>query len=306
VDSGIEWDVQVAAQGEQISPLAIDEGGARFELWTIRQQPLTPYLLDTKYVGSYIPQGWISIRTEDPYATIPRTRADRPFEVVVRVEGMLDDPTAPEAAREVTLQHFAQAYAPGGDGVDIDRNQAVRLAAGRIASNGEHVFQFGLTALPGADRTKLRGEERFTLESLPDGPVPPLPISSQFVQIWPVADAMIEGVSWDQQIRFALPELTFRFNDLYPDSRSWAHVYQGAARLGQTGNAVPGSLVVINDNAPQSRTVTIQDWDDAVPVDGLWTLELLTETPFGTERLAHVSFHVDRTIEVNTTLVDME
>jgi hypothetical protein len=33
--------------------------------------------------------------------------------------------------------------------------------------------------------------------------------------------------------------------------------------------------------------------------DGEWTIELLTETPFGLERLDHVTFTVDRTLQMN-------
>ncbi len=36
--------------------------------------------------------------------------------------------------------------------------------------------------------------------------------------------------------------------------------------------------------------------------DGRWTMEFLTFTPFGADRLAYVSFDPDRTLEVNGSL----
>ena len=71
--TGVQWDVTVASIGEQLSALAIDPGGARFELWTVKDTPLTSYLLDTRYVGTYVPMANVVIRSEDPYSLIPRT-----------------------------------------------------------------------------------------------------------------------------------------------------------------------------------------------------------------------------------------
>lgn len=40
--------------------------------------------------------------------------------------------------------------------------------------------------------------------------------------------------------------------------------------------------------------------------DGVWTMELLTSTPFGIDRLAHVTFTVDRTISVNGSVTTID
>ncbi len=37
--TGVTWDATVAAAGERLSELAIDPGGARFELWTVQTVP---------------------------------------------------------------------------------------------------------------------------------------------------------------------------------------------------------------------------------------------------------------------------
>jgi len=113
---GPDWDVGVAASGAVLSPLAIDPGGARFELWTVKATPLTEYLLDSRYVGTYVPLGNLRVRSEDPYTTIPRTRADRPFYVDVTINGLLSDAGAPDAAKNIKFLRHVQSYGAGGHG----------------------------------------------------------------------------------------------------------------------------------------------------------------------------------------------
>ena len=62
---------------------------------------------------------------------------------------------------------------------------------------------------------------------------------------------------------------------------------------------MPGSALVVTDSVPRDAVLTISDWDDVFTGDGRWTLELLTSTVFGLDRLAYVSFDLDRTIRVN-------
>jgi hypothetical protein len=88
--------------------------------------------------------------------------------------------------------------------------------------------------------------------------------------------------------------VTFQLNDLYPSSTTWAHVYQGAAQIGITGTTLPGSTVSIHGAVPVTRTLTVANYGRVFDADGLWTMELLTKTPFGTDRLAQVSFMVQR------------
>jgi hypothetical protein len=307
VGSGVEWDVQVAPSGEQLSALAIDPGGARFELWTVKNSPLTEYLLDHKLVAAYVPQAYVAITSEDPYTLMPRTRADRPFTVNVDIQGIIDnDPTAPDPAKQVLLRRYVQSYGVKGTGIGIDPSQATMLSEIAISQNGTQTYSYALSSVPGADRAKLRGEERFTVFSLTDYQTPQAQLASRTIQIWPVADGAIAGITNGQNIRFALPPVTITLNDLYPSSRTYAQFYRGDPALGTTGLIVPGSAVVVNETIPQDRVLKLIDWDSAIPEDGRWTIELITETPFGAERLAHVTFDLDRTIEVNGSVTTME
>ena len=121
-----------------------------------------------------------------------------------------------------------------------------------------------------------------------------------------MADGSLSGLTAGQLIRFAMPQITVTLNDLYPSSTTYVQAYQGDAQLGVTGKTIPGSVLVTNDVVPQSRVLTLKDYDAVFDEEGRWTMDILTVTPFGTDRLAHVSFDVARIIKVNSTLTTIE
>lgn len=302
----LEWDISVAQQGSQPSPLPVNPNGARFELHALKSSPLTGYLLDTTYVNSYIPVAEVVITSEDPYSVIPRTRADRPFWVTFTVSGLTFEPEAPDAAKSVKLLRHVQAYPGKGVGDDIDRSLATLHAQGSLSENGPHTLEFALTSIPGANRLKVRGEERFSVFSLEDFGAPEAQLSSKFIQIWPVATSVISGLNPGDKIEGVLPEVTVELEDLYPSSWTYAQVYPGPPQLGTEGKLVPGASVIIDGSIPRDEVITVKKWDHVIREDGQWTLEVITSTPFGLDRLGYLSFEVERTISVrgNVTSVD--
>nr|MCU0753111.1 hypothetical protein [Akkermansiaceae bacterium] len=315
--SNVVWDASasVESEGSQPSELAINPGGGRFELWTVANKtPPVSYLLATAYVGTYVPVASVTIRSEDPYPIIRRTRADRPFFVDYSVSGLLSGATDPDASKAVNLIRHVQSYGVKGTGINIDRTQATLLSQATINTNGDQTLTYAVNSVPGADRSKVRGEERFSIFTFADNRVSggityniaPTQVSSQFIQIWPVADASISGISQNQVFRFAMPAITITLNDLYPSSNTYAQAYKGNAVLGKTGTVIPGSSLVIDDSLPNDRVLVMDNYDQVFDEDGRWTIEILTETPFGIDRLAHVSFEVDRTIQVNGSFTTIE
>jgi len=303
--SGVQWDASVASAGEQRSALAIDPGGARFELWTVKTTPLTSYLLDTRYISAYIPAADVKITTEDPYPVVPRTRADRPFSVEIQISGLLSGSNVPDPSKSVKLLRHVQSYGTGV-GAEIDRSQAILLTQAMVSNNGKLNLEYEVTEIPGSNRSKVRGEERFSIYSLADYQAPESQLGQRYVQIWPVADGRIEGIEPDKVYRHRLPAVNVTVNDLYPDSRTYVQVYPGEPRLGEEGTIIPGSALILNETVPQSRVLTLQGYEAAFQTDGRWTMELLTVTPFGIDRLSHVSFSIRRSIRVNSTLSTME
>lgn len=304
--SGVQWDATVAVNGEQNSMLPLDAGGARFELWTVLSEPLTSYLLDTRFVNAYAPAADVVIRSEDPYHVVPRTRADRPFFVDITVSGLLAGAGDPEASKAVKLLRHVQSYGLGGIGEHLDRSQATLWSQSLLAENGTRTLTYALTSVPSEDLTKVAGEERFSVFSLSDGQSAESQIASRYIQIWPVADAEIAGITQGQKIRFKLPQLTLTLNDLYPESQTYAQVYRGNPQLGVEGTIIPGASLVVSDSIPKSKVLVLSDYDAVFDGDGSWTMEVLTKTPFGIDRLAYVTFEIDRTIAVNGMLSSCE
>lgn len=302
----VEWDVSVSQQGSQLSPLAINPNGARFELWAVKSSPLTSTLVDTTYVQSYVPVSTISITSEDPYSAIPRTRADRPFTVNITVTGLSSDVSAPDAAKSVKLLRHVQAYTGSENGSTINRNNATLYSQGSLSSNGSHTLNISVTSIPGGDRSKVKGEERFSIFSLADYQAPESQLASKFIQIWPVTSISQTGLTEGQVIKGIVPETVISLTDLYPESFTYAQVYPGAPQLGVVGSLVPGASVVVNSSVPQNNTIRLRNWDNSVPTDGIWTLEILTETPFGIDRLGYTTFTVDRSIKVNGSVTSVE
>ena len=308
--TGVQMDLQnlaaISPDGGSLSPLAINPGGAQFQLWTVSSSPLTNYLLDTKYVGSYGITATVAITSQDPYALIPRTRCDRPFYVNITVTGLSSVATDPAAAKSVTLYRYVQSYGTGGTGVGIDRAQATLYSQASLTTAAPATLTYTVTSVPGADRTKVRGEERFSISTLADYQAPASQIASQYIQFWPVADGSITGITQGQVIRNAMPQATLTLNDLYPNSTTYAQVYKGSPALGTVGTVVPGSNLVISDSIPGSRILLLSNYDAVLPSDGLWTMEILTVTPFGTDRLAYLSFTLARTINLNGSFTTIE
>jgi hypothetical protein len=310
----VTWDASdtVDPNGSKLSALAINPGGARFELWTVRSSSttgLTAFPLESCYVGTYIPICDVVIRSEDSSSPTPRTRADRPFYVDVTVSGLLNGATDPEPSKSVKFFQHVQSYGAGGTGVNIDRSQATLLKQSSITTNGVQNLTYLFNSVPGAVRTKVRGEQRYSVFSLEDYQAPESQLASQFIQIWPVADATISGIANNQSIKFSLPPLTLALNDLYPSSTTYAQVYKGNPVLGTKGTIVPGSAVIVSDSIPQNRLLTIGNYDSVFTSDGRWTMEIVTVTPFNNsdpERLTFISFDLDRTINVNTTVTTIE
>jgi len=306
--SGVQFDVSVPAAGQQQSPLEINPTGARFELHTVRTSPLQSYLLDTRYVGSYVPVAEVLITTEDVNSNVPRTRADRPFTVQITTAGLREGPSDPEASKSVKLFRHTQSYGVNGDGEGLDRTQAIIAAQVSIRKNGTETLVYALNGIAGADRSKIRGEERFSVFSVADYQAPSSQLASQTVQIWPVADGAISGITDGQTIEFSTPTITLAFNDIYPNARIWAQVYPGPLRDNVVGTMVPGSWEALNYSTPKNRLFTISNWDSVITANGPWTMELLTSTPLDVNpiRLDSVPFNVDRTITFNGSVTTSE
>lgn len=302
----VYWDVSVASSGERLSPTALTIAGSRYELWTVKSTSgaaPTSYLLDTAFVSAYSPTSEITILTEDTAWTgpVPRTRADRPFTVEVQVDGLLSGATDPASAKSVRLLRHVQSYG-STNGENIDRTQASLLSQAVISSNGKTTLNYPITSIPGENPLQVTGEERFSVFTRNDDGSNDQQIVSRYLQIWPVATASISGISADETIRFEAPQVTITVNDLYPSSYTYTQIYKGAPALGTVGQVVTSAQLQLDQATPESRVWVSKDYDNLIDDDGQWTIEVITRTIFGTERLAYLTFNVNRTLRVNSMM----
>jgi hypothetical protein len=292
VPDQITAEIQVGSSGQTLPPLPFGPSMSRFELMAVDPATLAVYALDSTFVGPYVPAAQVAIRSEDPYPYLPRTRADKPFQVDVTVAGIIGGDSGPEFSRAVNLVRFTQSYGAGGTGAQLDRSQAVLLSQSAIETNGQQSFSYAVGSFPDGGGNKARGEQRFSVFSNPSLESPSMVIKSKFIQIWPVADGAISGISEGQTIGPDFPDVTFTANDLYPESTTDARVYPGEPRAIASGSKVPRSIFFNDGSVPANWIDSSDQLDAVIDSSGPWTLELVTETPFGTDCLGQVSFTV--------------
>lgn len=306
-DTGVIWDMPVELAGEALSPMVIETGGSLFQLWAIRKSTFHDYLIDQKLVGAYLPAAELEITTEDPYP-VPRTRADRPFTLQAQISGLLAGPGVPEASTKVLLEHYAANY-PDREEQTLTRAHALAEDPARslyLTENGTVQIIYPATMLSGPDPTKVMGEEHFVVHALPDGDFAQTQIATAKVQIFPITSGTIAGIRNGDIVRTLPPTLTVTLKDLYPSSATYLNIYPGAPALGTAGKKIPGSILVLDQDKSQNRTLTVRDWATTMTREGIHTIELLTETPFGIERLDHVSFTVNRVLSIRAMVTSIE
>lgn len=320
LSSGNTYQTTVAAQGRQISLAPIPEGGSEFFLWAIEQKsgrPSAETLVDSQVVGAFEPKGELVITTPDPYSGgIPRTRIDKGFTLEYRVEGLLSSVSgAPASAQQVILQHevanFREGYQHGGPEVDPALGLVGSAAQilndlllpgeefdlRSISQNGTRQQVYPAGNIPGDDIYQDAGLETFKLFALADEVVAKSKIAEAQVQVWPVSKAEFVGIEAGESYGL-LPEVRVELTGLYPSSKTWVQIYPGAEKLGKEGVKLIQSTIEVEDDVPRATSLVFRDLDASLTSDGLWTLEVLSETPFGLERLKHITISIGRAMEL--------
>ncbi len=303
----VVWQMPVAPAGTAPAALVVPEGGSLFQLWTLNQTTNQDYLLDQKLVGAYLPKGAVTIRTQDSYNGIPRIRVDQPFSVDFDVSNLLFGANLPLAASRVLAEHHLVAN-PSGNAV-ITAAQAISgkpAASGYIEKNGLTTFSFAASSIAAPDPRKARGEEHFVLHALADGTYTQTQLATAFLQVWPMADGGISGIKEGSVIRGVPPTLTMSAHDLYPRSDTYLEIHSSGPELGAGGKMIPGSVVILDQETPANRVLSISGYGSLFDSDGPYRIDLHTRTPFGTERLSSVNFTVNRTLRINAMQVDAE
>ena len=312
LDWGLQYDyVTSNDEGSQTSFLPMFSGGASFELYAKGSAwDTTVYFLDRKVVGFYLPEAEIVLESQDQThepGTIQRTRADQPYSLAIRVSGLTpDDPDAPEAAKKVLFTHTGQNY----DSTYTPNGNDEYVLNSHFMGNSNPEITPVYTRLTPMAPTKAMGLERFTVSTLTDETVTESSIAAEkMLIVWPVSEATIEGLSNGEEIRDSLPNIVARYVDLYPVSLTYMHIYKGGPALGTVGTTIPSSIRFHNTIVPQNEIISLENWEDLIPEDGHYTIEVLSVTPFNNgdpERLAKITFSVNRKLKMNGQVTTSE
>jgi|688.fasta_scaffold56215_5 hypothetical protein len=303
------------AGGAFTSSLPVGESGSLFELFargTAWDSKI--YLLDTKVIGAYNPQALISIDSEDDYSRgdlasgtfVRRTRADRPFTVNIQVQGLVPG-GANMAERYVYLCVQGKNNTPG---TYSSLGQTEFKIEESNLENGTYSLGPIYHQLPSPSISLGNGEQTFTVVRYASYDVPDTIIAQPKIEVWPVASAAVSTIEPGQVFIDRIPAFVVELNHLYPDSKTYVQIYKGTQVLGTIGKLVTGTELKfgayynpeqaqIVTNVPQSLTISVDDLSNYASQDGIYTLEVITHTPFfgrAAERLYHVTFEVDRVI----------
>jgi hypothetical protein len=179
-------------------------------------------------------------------------------------------------------------------------------------ANGTHTITNNSQQLPGELATNAVGAETFTASIQSASGAALNQLASAEVVVWPVASAALIGIESGQRY-FGFPKTNNNIiTNAYPTSTTYAQIYKGQESLGTVGIVIPDSTREFDTDTPQNATISsleLESLSEQLPDDGIYTVEVLTVTPFNggaPERLAHVSFEVHRTITMNAMVATME
>ena len=320
-DGSGEWDLYDGGlAGGSLAPVdtatsyeGVGDTGSDFELWSIYSPTGYQYLLDMQFVASYAPSAQITIGTLDPYPTVKRTRADKGYTVKVEISGLIEAADAtvdtPLAAQQVIYTHKTFTHPEGEMTLEGANVQPSVVLDEPITGNGTYPsssgFSYDVTLIPATDFKAVSGEEHFSITALADFGVEESELETGLIQIWPQSDASIDGLDVNAYYD-AVPPITIELSNLYPTSTTWAQVYPGSVN----DNPAPDEVRILSDTVfiwnaaiPTSRTLSVSDLDDFANEEGLHTIEIIEETPWGAERIAHQEFNVDRTVRFKGNII---
>ena len=281
----------VAQEDSMTSPLPIPEGGSDFDLWAVNSPSINELLngsveplwthIGNEFVSAYLPQGQLAIVTNDPYSGgLPRTRVDEPFTLTTTVSGLKpNDEEAPDAAKTVLFNHEASVTPFTEEVLKPDPTATPELVSqGTITNNGSE-SESRLPILPVDYAFSAGAIETFTLHALPDNENVGMVLSTAKVEVWPLADATFAGIK-DGAKYSQIPPFTITLTKLYPDSFTYLQIYPGGAAPGTVGTKIPGDYPH-SDTKTIDKILTFAQLQNNVTQDGTYTIEVITETPFG-------------------------
>ena len=303
------------SEGSLVSELPMIEGhNIEYSLWD-DQADVLAQLGD--YILAFPGEGDIRALSEDAYPGEVRVLGDNPFYVTAIVE----TPTLGEVTGGTTGKIIVVKNRDDTVDSDSEESRIISPDAGLTLNTAWGELRTTTLDLATLAQERRKGTETFTLYMEGTGDDSYWHIDRVTVNVFPEASASISGITAGEVISL-VPELTFQFYNLYPVSESWARIYSGTYDpTNENGTFItpvsvtlprPGNPIA---DEPQQVTLPLSNWGELIPTDGVYTIELLTQTPYDEDPLTpaidprvltHVTFEVDRTIEVNGEVFSSE
>jgi hypothetical protein len=305
------YDIPILSDEGSVWSNILESDSAIFQLYAVEtgvNGTQTLKKLDEKTVGTFVPQVEVRFFSEDPHFP-PRTRADKAYGASIIISGMQQGPDVPSYARELIVTrgyevYDSETYQPTGTSGEY-------ADAFNLRTNGSFTDHAIIQRIPGMPKTptKVAGTENIRVLTQPEAGWNLSELANAEIQIWPVATASIHGIRPDRIYRDLPKQANMTAFDLYPDSVTYAQVYAGEYVLGTIGTPLPSTVVSFDTYLPQNVKLALGDLGELLQEDGTYTLEVHTITPFNDgapEVLSHVTFTIDRKIEVNSMLYTSE
>ena len=285
IESGGFSRVEVDAIGSMDSELPVPLGGSEFTIWAREdradQAPVL-HFVGTDTVGAFLPASTITITTLDPYSKgIPRTRVDQGFTVSYEVSGLRSsEPDAPLTARQVLFNHHVEDTTIVNGSLAPASEEPRFISQEFITTNHELTEDYE-DSLLGVDIHTEAGIETFKMHALLDENTVLAEIASAQVQVWPLTKGAWTGFDTSIPYRF-FPKISFTLDNLYPESETYLQYYKGSKAPGTVGTRILNLELILNQDVPGNGVLALENLENEFDSSGIWTVEVLTKTVFGT------------------------
>lgn len=214
----------VKSEGDSSSPNTISSRGATFELWTTNTLNNESWLLDTSVVGATRPLADIKITAKDFHVGVPRTRADQPYTVEIKYDGIqAPGEGVDEALTSVDSYHIAK----NSETSDGEKTVSFETVT-RNYTDAETYSRSQITPGAGQSADEVKGYETFQVELANkedfDDPQSAI-IASETIEVFPKTSGSFSNFGTTvtrvgrELVINALPrDMTFDIEHAYPGS----------------------------------------------------------------------------------------
>lgn len=303
-------DTPLGEMSGNMTSKAVDADSALFELYTnwVKSDGTTEFMkLDDITVASFLPGVTISTSSLDSHVPTT-TRADENYTVSVNVSGLLSAPTDADYTKSVVvgrgyIEYSLANYSATTSSATYHSDQWVTQTNGAWSDTRAH-------SLPGDSTDKAAGAEIISVFLHPDSGLD-YRLASAEVLIMPTATASIDNIFSGQVFRTAPTGGEITVTDAYPRSTTYARIYKGGTDdSSASATTISGTSKTVNGtNKPQSFTLSYGNLQAYLPTDGLYTMQVVTLTPFeeGIPKvLEEESFTINRSVTINGNIHSAE